>query len=153
MQNVRSPKLDGKVAIVTGRSSGIGLATPEELAAAERHGVSRELKLGSRDLQGSQEIVDVVGSTPCAIGYSGLAYANEKVRVPCIESSKGVCVAPSQASALDGSYPIARPLFMYTATETSEAVQHYIEWVQSDVGQCIIQSRGYAPIRSVACQP
>jgi phosphate binding protein len=38
-----------------------------------------DFKLGSRDMNGSSEVVDLVENTPCAIGYSGLAYATDHV--------------------------------------------------------------------------
>jgi phosphate transport system substrate-binding protein len=114
-------------------------------------GKSGEYKLGSRDMHGSKDVVDLVVNTPCAIGYSGLAYATDEVKMPCIEAESGDCVAPSVETAVDGSYPIARPLFMYTAGEPQGAVKEYLDWILSDAGQCIIQEKGYAPARSVSC--
>jgi phosphate transport system substrate-binding protein len=57
-------------------------------------------------------------------------------------------VAPSVATASDGSYPIARPLFMYTRGEPQGAVKAYLDWILSDAGQKIIVDRGYAPVGS-----
>jgi phosphate transport system substrate-binding protein len=110
-----------------------------------------EFKLGSRDMHGSKDVVDLVENTPCAIGYSGLAYANDHVKMPCIAGEDGSCVAPSVATALDGTYPIARPLFMYTAGEPEGAVKEYLDWIMSDEGQCIIVEKGYASARPVTC--
>lgn len=112
----------------------------------------REFALGSRDMNGSSEVVDLVAHTPCAIGYSGLAYATPDVKMPCVSAGEGTeCVTPSEATALDGTYPVARPLFMYTAGEPAGAVKEYLDWILSDVGQCIIQKAGYAPTHAVAC--
>ncbi len=58
---------------------------------------------------------------------------------------------PTVESAKDGSYPIARPLFMYTAGEPQGPVAEYLQWILSDAGQCIIQDKGYAPAREVTC--
>jgi phosphate transport system substrate-binding protein len=55
------------------------------------------------------------------------------------------------ATASDGSYPIARPLFMYTSGEPTGAIKAYLDWILSDEGQCIILNKGYAPVRSVQC--
>jgi phosphate transport system substrate-binding protein len=116
-------------------------------------GEEREYKLGSRDMHGSKDVVDLVQNTPCAIGYSGLAYATEEVKMPCVsEEEGGDCVSPSVATAVDGTYPIARPLFMYTAGQPQGAVQEYMEWIRSDAGQCIILELGYAPYQSVTCE-
>lgn len=110
-----------------------------------------DFKLGSRDLHGSKDVVELVSSTPCAIGYSGLAYATHEVKMPCLESEGGACVVPSVETASDGSYPIARPLFMYTAGQPEGALKEYMDYIMSDEGQCIIQEKGYAPIRDVTC--
>jgi phosphate transport system substrate-binding protein len=115
-------------------------------------GDGRGFELGSRDLNGSSEVVDLVANTPCAIGYSGLAYATEHVKMPCIISAQGgPCVPPTVSTAVDGSYPIARPLYMYTAGQPTGAVGDYIEWILSTAGQCTIFENGYAPARPVTC--
>ncbi|GMV07192.1 MAG: phosphate ABC transporter substrate-binding protein [Gemmatimonadota bacterium] len=112
----------------------------------------REYKLGSRDMNGSSEVVDLVAHTPCAIGYSGLAYATPDVKMPCVSAGEGSeCVTPSEATALDGTYPVARPLLMYTAGQPEGAVKEYLDWILSDAGQCIIQKAGYAPTHVVTC--
>ena len=103
--------------------------------------------MGTRDMHGSKDVVDLVEKTPCAIGYSGLAYATDHVKMACIATDDGAaCVNPSVATAIDGSYPIARPLFMYTNGEPTGAIKEYLDWILSDEGQCIILDKGYAPV-------
>ena len=115
-------------------------------------GDDTEYKLGSRDMHGSKDVVDLVENTPCAIGYSGLAYATEHVSMPCVVSEEGgACVEPSIATAVDGSYPIARPLMMYTAGQPQGAVKEYMDWILSQEGQCVILERGYAPYTDMEC--
>ena len=115
-------------------------------------GKERDYKLGSRDMHGSKDVVDLVLNTPCAIGYSGLAYATHEVRMPCIALDSGSeCITPATETAIDRSYPIARPLFMYTAGQPEGVIKEYLDWILSDEGQCIIQNKGYAPVREVAC--
>ena len=48
-------------------------------------GDQRDFKLGSRDMHGSKDVVDLVENTPCAIGYSGLAYATDHIKMPCVQ--------------------------------------------------------------------
>jgi phosphate transport system substrate-binding protein len=50
-------------------------------------------------------------------------------------------------TASDGSYPIARPLFMYTWGQPEGEVKKYIDWILSDAGQRILLEKGYAPVR------
>ena len=116
-------------------------------------GKGKDFKLGSLDMHGSKDVVDLVEKTPCAIGYSGLAYATDHIKLACVGATEGApCVVPSMASAVDGSYPIARPLFMYTAGQPEGATKAYLDWILSDAGQCIIQKKGYAPARKgISC--
>ncbi|MYC00157.1 MAG: phosphate-binding protein, partial [Gemmatimonadetes bacterium] len=115
-------------------------------------GDDTEYKLGSRDMHGSKDVVDLVENTPCAIGYSGLAYATEHVGMPCVTVEEGGdCVEPTIATAVDGSYPVARPLMMYTAGQPQGAVKDYMDWILSSEGQCVILERGYAPYTEMEC--
>ncbi len=107
-----------------------------------------EYKLGSRDMHGSKDVVDLVENTPCAIGYSGLAYATDHVKVPCVSVEEGgTCVEANTQTALDRTYSIARPLFMYTTGEPEGPTKDYMDWILGDEGQCILMEAGYAPIR------
>ena len=103
-------------------------------------------------MHGSKDVVDLVEKTPCAIGYSGLAYATDHVKLACVaQTTGGACTSPSVSSAIDGSYPIARPLFMYTNGEPTGYVGDYMNWILSTDGQCIIKAKGYAPANVVDC--
>jgi len=111
-------------------------------------GKGREYKLGSLDMHGSKDVVELVAKTPGAIGYSGLAYATHEVRtVPVAKDEKSAAIAPSVQTASNGSYPIARPLFMYTRGQPEGDVKKYIDWILSDAGQRILLEKGYAPVR------
>lgn len=115
-------------------------------------GKTRDFRLGTRDMHGSKDVVDLVENTPCAIGYSGLAYANEHVKLACLASGEGDdCTSPSVQTAVDGSYPIARPLLMYTNGAPEGKIKGYMDWIMSDTGQCIIAEKGYAPATDVSC--
>lgn len=111
-----------------------------------------DFRLGTRDMQGSKDVVDLVENTPCAIGYSGLAYATDHVKMACIAKQEGeTCVSPSETTAKDGSYPIARSLLMYTTATASESVAKYLEWIKGNDAQCIIMKQGYAPLGDPSC--
>ncbi len=115
-------------------------------------GKEREFRLGTRDMHGSKDVVDLVEKTPCAIGYSGLAYATSHVKLMCVAPNDSTaCTVPSVESASDRSYAIARPLMMYTSGEPTGKVGEYMDWIKSDAGQCIILAKGYAPSRNVSC--
>ena len=111
-----------------------------------------DFRLGTRDMHGSKDVVDLVEKTPCAIGYSGLAYANDHIKMACIsQETGGECVSPSVKSASSGNYPIARSLLMYTSGEPTGYVGAYLDWIKGDAGQCIILEMGYASMTDVNC--
>jgi phosphate transport system substrate-binding protein len=110
-------------------------------------GKKNEFKLGSLDMNGSKDVVELVGKTPNAIGYSGMGYANasvKKLNVSTKTGEKGV--AASIATTHDKTYPIARPMYFYTAGEPAPHVKQYIDWVMSDAGQKIVEATGYVPL-------
>jgi phosphate transport system substrate-binding protein len=110
-------------------------------------GEDKDFKLGSRDMSGSKDVVDLVGSTPCAIGYSGIGYKTDEVRTACLAvGDEDPCVEPSIAAALSGEYKLSRPLFMITLGEPEGDVKDYLDWVRSDAGQAIVERTGYAPL-------
>jgi phosphate transport system substrate-binding protein len=116
-------------------------------------GKKGKFRQGTLDMHGSKDVVDLVEKTPCAIGYSGLAYATSHLKMACISvNDSDACVIPSEETASDRSYPIARPLFMYTVGEPQGHIKEYMDWVMSDTGQCIIKKKGYAPVRAVSCE-
>lgn len=108
----------------------------------------KDFKLGSRDMNGSKEVVELVAATPGAIGYSGMGY-NEpgKVKMLRIAPKKGEPgVSPSLDNALTGRYPIARSLQVYTLGEPTGELKNYVDWILTDAGQKVVQDSGYVPL-------
>jgi phosphate transport system substrate-binding protein len=112
-------------------------------------GKTGNYKLGSLDMHGSKDVVDLVEKTPGAIGYSGYAYRTDHLKLVPVSVEGAPAVSPSVETAIDRSYPIARPLFMYTSGQPVGAVKEYMDWILSDVGQQIIFDKGYAPVRAL----
>jgi phosphate transport system substrate-binding protein len=110
-------------------------------------GKEKDFKLGSRDMQGSKDVVDLVQHTPCAIGFSGLGYRMPGVRALCVSDAPDhECVVPSEETAHDGKYPLSRPLFMYTLGDPQGPAQAYLEWIRSPAGQKIVGEQGFVPL-------
>jgi ABC-type phosphate transport system substrate-binding protein len=107
-------------------------------------GEDRELRLGSMDQSGSKDVVEMVAKTPNAIGYSGMGYATSEVKMLRLSQEPGgAAIAPTVEAAKDGSYPLARPLHIYTVGEPSGALKHYLEWIHAEEGQAILEEMGY----------
>lgn len=106
----------------------------------------KEFKLGTRDLHGSKDVVELIGNTPSAIGYSGMGYATSHVKMLKVAIKDGeTSYAPTLQNSLDKKYPIARPLFMYTSGEAAGHIKSYIDWCLSEAGQKIVVDSGYIP--------
>jgi phosphate transport system substrate-binding protein len=109
-------------------------------------GKKKDLKLGSMDLNGSREAIDLVEKTPCAIGYSGMGYLSKHVKAACIsKTANSECIYPNLETAIKKTYPISRELYMYTSGEPSAEVRTYMDWTQSEVAQKITIKAGYVP--------
>jgi len=109
-------------------------------------GRTADFKLGSVDQSGSKDVAELVTRTPCAIGYSGMAYVSPGVHALKISKKTGEpAIAPTVESALSGEYPIARPLYFYTHGKPSAQAQAFIDWTLSEPGQKILQDIGYVP--------
>jgi phosphate transport system substrate-binding protein len=107
----------------------------------------RDFKLGSLDLSGSKEVVELVSTTPCAIGYSGMGYATPDVKMLKVaQAATGVAYAPTVAATWKQDYPIARSLHMYTVGQPSGHVKAYVDWVLSGDGQRVLEQSGYVPL-------
>jgi phosphate transport system substrate-binding protein len=139
----------GQIVVVSRQNNSGTYAYFQEAVLGEKG----KYRMGTLDMHGSKDVVDLVEKTPCAIGYSGLAYATEHLTKVCVSKEKGQpCVEPTEVTAFDGTYPIARPLLMYTNGEPQGAVKAYMDWIMSDVGQCIVAKEGYAPVKKVECK-
>ncbi|MBC7928554.1 MAG: phosphate ABC transporter substrate-binding protein [Bryobacteraceae bacterium] len=109
----------------------------------------RDFQLGSLDMNGSKEVVELIASTPGAIGYSGMAFATSDVKVLRVRSGEGTeSYAPTTVNVLSKKYPISRSLLVYTLGEPRPSVRKYIDWLRSADGQQIVTDIGYVPLES-----
>lgn len=114
-------------------------------------GKKNDFKQGSRDMNGSKEVVDLVGTTPTAIGFSGIGYRTDKVKVVKVSKKAGEpSVAPTIKTTLDKTYPIARPMFMYVPPTAKPEAEEYIAWILTSPGQKIVVENGYVPLPAFA---
>jgi phosphate transport system substrate-binding protein len=93
-------------------------------------------------------ITSEIRRNPNAIGYDGLGYvdsAHEKL-IAVAANAVAPYVLPTVATGMDGSYPIARPLYMYTAGEPAADVAAYLEWIRGPQGQQIVADLGFVPL-------
>ncbi|MBN2534254.1 MAG: phosphate ABC transporter substrate-binding protein [Spirochaetales bacterium] len=99
----------------------------------------------------SQAIVNEISQNPHAIGYVGMGYAHARVKsLKLKDTSKPADadpVAPTIDNVLNGSYPISRPLFLYTNGEPSGNIKVFIDFALSERGQIIVRETDFVPIK------
>ena len=114
-----------------------------------RMGNSDDETLFSMDtllLPSSEGIIAEVRQNPNAIGYDGLGYVPEDLKMIAIAKETDTYVLPSIPTVNDKSYPIARDLYMYTNGEPTGVIKEYIEWILSEEAQAIVAELGFVPV-------
>jgi len=100
-------------------------------------------------LPSSEGIISEVSSNPNAIGYDGLGYVTEEVKMIAVSPGKGQpYVLPSIQSVNDQTYPIARDLYMYSRQDSSQAVLDFLDWILSVEAQQIVADLGFVPVQT-----
>ena len=93
-------------------------------------------------------ITSEVQRNPHAIGYDGLGYVDtdtEKL-IAVAKDADSPFVLPSVQSGADGSYPISRPLYMYTTAAPDAVIAAYLDWILGPDGQANVADLGFVPI-------
>ena len=122
-------------------------------SAYEGDGEGEKQILSAANIQFSEDdnvLVQGVEGSPYAIGYFGFAYFNENQGALQALSVNGV--APTADTAEDGSYPLARPLFIYsdpTVMADKPQVAAFINFYLTYVNEEIIDV-GYFPASAEA---
>ena len=108
----------------------------------------QDLGLGSVDANGSKDVVALISRTPGAIGYSGMGYNTAEVKMLRVSKRRGdPGVAPTLENANNRSYPITRPLQIYTIGNPAGPVKEYLDWMMTPAGQQVVLDLGYVPAR------
>lgn len=77
-----------------------------------------------------------------SIGYMSIGHIDSGVKPLGVDG-----VIPSQETAVDGSYPVVRQLYMNTKGEPSPLVRAFIDYILSAEGAGIIKDCGYIPLK------
>ena len=113
----------------------------------------RELVLGgaafATDVQAepvATSVVQAVGVEPGAIGYASASLRTARTRLVPVHDKQGTPVAPDEAGAASGRYPLARNFHLHLGTGTDAAQQalarEFLRFVLSRDGQDLTASGG-----------
>lgn len=90
----------------------------------------------------SGQAVQTVAQNKYAIGYIGIGYTEKSVKLLKVNG-----IAASANSVRDGSWPIARPLYMYTNGKPAGVMAKFIDFMLSKEGQKIVNEVKYVSIK------
>ncbi|MCX8040508.1 MAG: phosphate ABC transporter substrate-binding protein [Planctomycetota bacterium] len=142
------PEWRGRSISLFGRNSASGT-----YGFFKEHALNRgDYKPTVKEQPGSSAVVQGVASDLYAIGYSGIGYATAGVRaLPLADKPGQPFVEPSYENCLNGSYPLARFLYVYVNKKPNEPlpplVREFVRYIESKQGQEVVIKDGYFPLR------
>lgn len=87
-------------------------------------------------------VAQAVAKNKNAIGYIGLGYLNKEVKALTVNGITG-----SSETTLDGTFPISRPLYMFTPGWPKDEVSKFINYVvHPEKGQKLVGEIGFVPL-------
>ncbi|MEI6846836.1 MAG: phosphate ABC transporter substrate-binding protein [Chlorobiaceae bacterium] len=82
-----------------------------------------------------------VATTPAAVGFIGLGFVDNSVKALLVDG-----IEPDVKTVKNGTYPIHRPLFMYTNGQPTGAVKQFIDLAKTAEGKNLISESGFVNI-------
>ncbi len=121
--------------VVIQRESNSGTAESfKELVMGKDNQISKRAETQSSN----GAIKNRIASTPNAISYIGLGFVDHSVKPVLVDG-----IEASVKTVKNGTYPIHRPLFMYTNGQPSGAVKQFIDLAKTEAGKHIISETGF----------
>ncbi|WP_076791493.1 PstS family phosphate ABC transporter substrate-binding protein [Chlorobium sp. KB01] len=121
--------------VIIQRESNSGTADSfKELVMGKENPISKRAETQSSN--GS--IKSRVASTPAAISYIGMGFVDSSVKAVLVDG-----VDADVRTVKNGTYPIHRPLFMYTNGQPTGAVKQFIDLAKTEEGKRLISESGF----------
>jgi phosphate transport system substrate-binding protein len=126
-------------------------------SASGTYGFFKEVALAKGDYRptvkeqpGSSSVVQGVSSDLGGIGYSGIGYKTSGVKAIGLGKDAGKLSEPTYENALNGSYPLARFLYIYVNKAPDKPMDNltkeFVRFILSKEGQQIVVKDGYYPL-------
>jgi phosphate transport system substrate-binding protein len=112
---------------------------------------SGELVAGARRHESSDELSDAVAGDARAVGFIGLPYVRSAKAV-MVQEAQSSPMLPSQMTVATEDYPLARRLYLYLPSESSQVTRDFVDFALSPDGQQIVRAAGFADLEP-SCAP
>jgi phosphate transport system substrate-binding protein len=90
-------------------------------------------------------IVQAVSKNKYAVGYIGLGYLDKTVKALTVNG-----IEASAHTVLSKTYPIARPLYVFTDGQPKGETAKFVAFLISPDGQKIVAREGFVPLAGPA---
>jgi phosphate transport system substrate-binding protein len=100
----------------------------------------------AQTMPGTAAVVNAVAKEKMGIGYGGAAYA-KGIKILKVKKEGGTAIAPDKTTVMNGTYPLARPLFFYLRNKAAGEIKSFTDWVLTPEGQAIVEKVGYYPVK------
>ncbi len=106
----------------------------------------QDFAAATQSLAGTSALAHAVKADVDGIGYGGIAYSEGIAVLGVKADDASRAVSPSLETAQNGTYPLSRFLYFYTAGDPTLAMTKFIAWVAGPEGQKTISDVGYFPL-------
>jgi len=93
----------------------------------------------------NQEVINLVSSSDQAIGYVSFAYASGDVKALSLKVDDKV-ISPTLSNIRNGSFPMARKLYLLVPKNVPGYVADFVRFVQSEEAMALVKKAGYIPV-------
>ncbi|MBU4305153.1 MAG: phosphate ABC transporter substrate-binding protein [Candidatus Omnitrophica bacterium] len=139
---------DRKIVILSREvNSGTHVYFKEHVLRGNDSKSAAEFAPGALMLSSSQAIADEVAGNPAGIGYYGMGYVSSKQKpVAVAKDTASEYIAPTIDNVVNNTYPISRPLFIYTNGAPCGLVKKFVDFMLSIEGQKIVLDTDFVPV-------
>lgn len=133
------------VALSRDRNSGTHVFFLEQVVKLGKKKNPEEFAKDVLMMPSSQAIVEEVAGNSAAIGYIGLGYISKRLKTISIAKT-GSYVYPTIKTVANHTYPISRPMYLYTNGAPEGGIKTFVDFVLSREGQKIVKEMDFVPI-------
>jgi phosphate transport system substrate-binding protein len=107
---------------------------------------NKDFAAGVQTLAGTSAVVAAVKGDENGMGYGGIAYSEGVHVLKLKKDDSSPAILGTLETAQNGTYPLSRFLYFYTAGDATGSMKKFIDWVQAPDGQKVIEEVGYYPL-------
>lgn len=109
--------------------------------------LGKDFASSAQTMPGTAAVLQAVAKDKNGIGYGGAAYGAGAKHLSIKKDDASKAVEPSEATVMNGTYPIWRYLYVYINPALDKGdVAKYLAWIRSDAGQVVVKDVGYFPL-------